>query len=531
MQANHTQLIKDKLSILDVVGSYVTLEQAGKDWKGKSPFTNEKTPSFYVSPDKGFYYCFSSGKGGDIFHFIQEIERVEFREALKILADRAGVNLGSNEQNDAPDSILYTLLDDATRWYEVNLRKNKQVVEYLLGRGLTKETIVKFRIGYAKDSWDDLYRYLKKKNYTEKQIQESGMGVARGTTSYDRFRSRIMFPFRDHRGRVVAFSGRIFTDHTENKEAKYVNSPEGPLFDKSKILFGYDTAKQEIAKLRQSILVEGQFDVIMAQQVGTLNTIAVSGTGLTDDHMVLLKRFAQTLILMFDADAAGIKATRRSVAKVYQHGLNVKVVALPHGQDPADYIKESSTKWQLALTEAQDYLGYRLKIFSREFPEASFEERHNLVTYELFEFISIVPSSVSQEKYLQDIALFLGVPIDSVKRDYEHFLKKNMEKTVSPEMKKQEGSANLEISPNSNGIHSLKISYEEILGLGLLIKENESDVWKSILDDYNLLFFEISGVSLTEYMALFDGNKLAKVAFKYQKISPIITFFFTLVSN
>jgi DNA primase len=511
MTTNHIELIKEKLSILDVVGSYVKLEQAGKDWKGKSPFTNEKTPSFYVSPDKGFYYCFSSGKGGDMFSFIQEMERIEFKEALILLAERAGVDLGKSDyQEDSPDKVLYQLLDDATKWYEVNLRKNKEVVDYLVGRGLTKETIVAFRIGYAKDSWDDLYTYLKKKKYTDQQIQQAGMGVARGQGSYDRFRSRIMFPFRDHRGRVVAFSGRIFTKDLESKEAKYVNSPEGPLFDKSKILFGYDSAKQAIAKQETCILVEGQFDVIMSQQAGNLNTVAVSGTGLTDEHIKIIHRFAKTIILGFDADSAGIKATKRSVLKAYEHGLSVKAVILPPGKDPADIIKETPSQWQVALSSARDYLGYRLDIFNREFPQSSFEERHQLITQEIFSFVQVVSSKVVQEKYLQDIALFLGVHVDSVQKDFESFMQHNV---VETESSNQEVLA---VEPKIKS--SSDISHEEIVGLSLLIKEQDEVSWKTVQEKYDETFLEITGSRLNQYVESFQDTILAMLSFKYQSM-------------
>ncbi len=273
---NNTDIIKDKLNILDVVGSYVKLEKAGKTWKGKSPFTHEKTPSFFVSPEKGFFYCFSSGKGGDIFTFIQEIERVEFKDALKILAEKAGVELGkvSLEKND--ETIRrYAILDDATKWYEINLRKNPAIVEHLLGRGLSKETIIKFRVGFSKDSWQDCYDYLKSRKYSDADIASVGLITKKDQGGYyDRFRSRIMFPLMDSRGRVVGFSGRIHGD--EDKGAKYVNSPDGPLFDKSKVLYGYHTAKTAISKADACILVEGQFDVLLAQQSGYINTVAIS---------------------------------------------------------------------------------------------------------------------------------------------------------------------------------------------------------------------------------------------------------------
>lgn len=517
MTTNHTELIKDKLSILDVVSSYVTLEKAGKTWKGKSPFTNEKTPSFFVSPEKGFFYCFSSGKGGDIFNFIQEIERVDFKDALKILADKAGVDLGSQESSSI-NTVLYKILDDATRWYEVNLRKNKKAVDYLLDRGLTKDTIVNFRIGFAKDSWSDVYDYLKKKGYTDHDIELCGLTVKKDKGGYyDRFRSRIMFPIMDSRGRVAGFSGRIFSDNPDEKGAKYVNSPEGPLFDKSKLLYGYHTAKSEISKKQQCILVEGQFDVLMAQQAGSVNTVAVSGTGLTDEHITLIKRFADTIVLSFDSDNAGIKATKRSVLKAYEHGLKVKVITLPLGQDPADTIKSSVAKWEVAVADAQDYIDYRLELFEKQHPQASFEEKYALVTNEIFSFIYLLKSSVLQDRVLQNISLFLGVTVESVRSDFNVFV-------PTEDVQEVQKQKNVSLAENSKG--PLVEGKEEIVNLSLYLAHTYPDQWqkeeqihtyieevygKPVTEIHRELSEEISSMILFKQEALCEGIDVSKL--------------------
>lgn len=419
----NTDIIKDKLNIVDVVGSYVKLEKAGKTYKGKSPFTNEKTPSFFVSPEKGFFYCFSSGKGGDMFTFIQEIERIEFRDALKILAEKAGVSLQQSKENIQQvtrTQIQYKILDDATKWYEIHLRKNPHVVDHLLARGLTKETMVKFRIGFALDSWRDIYDYLKSRKYSDIDIEAVGLIIKKdGGGYYDRFRSRIMFPLFDGRGRVVGFSGRIFGPETEKSGAKYVNSPEGPLFDKSKVLYGYHTAKSEMSKQNACILVEGQFDVLMAQQSGYVHTVAISGTGLTDGHINMIKRFTDKVLLALDSDKAGIKATRRSVLAAYKHGLNVQVIIMSEGMDPADTILKSTSQWDVCVSDAKDYLEYRLELFNRT--EHSFEEKKVLVDNDLFTFVALTKSAMVQDKMLQKLALFLGVSIEAVRNDFKLF--------------------------------------------------------------------------------------------------------------
>ncbi|MCA9353155.1 DNA primase [Patescibacteria group bacterium] len=412
-----TDLIKDKLNILDVVSSYVKLEKAGKTYKGKSPFTNEKTPSFFVSPEKGFFYCFSSAKGGDIFTFIQEIERVDFKDALKILAERAGIDLKNYAFEDGDQQKQqYRILDDASKWYEVHLRKNKEVVEYLTGRGLTKDTITQFRLGFALAEWRDIYRYLQSRKYSDADIESVGLIIKKdGSGYYDRFRSRIIFPLFDTQGRIIGFTGRIFGNE-DTKGAKYVNSPESELFDKSAVLYGYHTAKTAMARAGNCILVEGQFDVLLAQQTGYTNTVAISGTGLTDRHVGMIKRFTDTILLALDSDSAGIKATRRSVVTAYKHGMRVKVIAMPDGMDPADTILHSRDHWDVCVKDAKEYIDYRLEIMGKQSLE--FSEKHHLVTSDLFPFVHHTKSAVVQDRILQKLALFLGVSIESVREDF-----------------------------------------------------------------------------------------------------------------
>lgn len=418
---SQTDIIKDKLNILDIVGAYVKLEKAGKTYKGKSPFNNEKTPSFFVHPDKGFFYDFSAGFGGDIFTFIEKIERVEFQDALKILAERAGVDLkntAASQQAQTERDRLFKLLDLATKWYEVQLRKTPEIVEYLLKRGLTKETIIKFRLGFVPEAWRAMYDYLKSKGFTDREIERAGLAVAKsGSGYYDRFRSRIMFPLFDGRSRVVGFSGRIWGEN--DKAAKYINSPEGPLFDKSKVLYGYHTAKSAMSKNDYCILVEGQLDVLLSQQSGYENTVAISGTGLSDEHVEMIKRFTNTVYLALDSDKAGIKATRRSVIVSYKHNMRVKVISLQKDEDPADTINRSPEAWDVALMEPQDYIDFRIKLSERDSPD--FETKQNLVHRDLFQFVSFTKSATTRDHMLQKIALFLGTPTQALRNDFESY--------------------------------------------------------------------------------------------------------------
>lgn len=368
--------IKSRLSIVDVVSTYVKLLPAGKSYKGKSPFTNEKTPSFFVSPDKGLYHCFSTGKGGDMFTFVQEMEGVDFRGALKILADRAGVSLQNYNPKVAEErDRLLAVMEAAAAFYEKELEKNDEARAYLTGRGVEEKTIKDFRIGFAPAGWRNLYEHLQGK-FSDADIIRAGLGKrpenSPSTSSgpsgmYDIFRDRIMFPICDTAGRVIAFSGRIL--HPDEKSGKYVNSPDTPLFNKKDVLFALDKAKSYIRKYNFTTLVEGQFDVIMLHQAGYRNTVGVSGTALSDtlvtesdkvNNLGLVRRLSDNLILSFDADDAGAKAAKRSAEIALNLGMDVKVVSIPGAKDPAEFLKdEGKDAWAKVLREAKHIIEYQ----------------------------------------------------------------------------------------------------------------------------------------------------------------------------
>jgi DNA primase len=502
---SQTELIKDKLNILDIVSAYVKLEKAGKAYKGKSPFNNEKTPSFFVHPDKGFFYDFSAGFGGDIFTFIEKIERVEFPEALKILAEKAGVTLEYSEQSQKEQSErvrLFELLDLATKWYEVQLRKNKDVVDYLLKRGLTKETIVKFRLGFVPDGWRDIYDYLKSKNFTDREIERAGLAVAKqGSGYYDRFRSRIMFPLFDGRGRVVGFSGRIWGE--SDKAAKYINSPEGPLFDKSKVLYGYHFAKSAMSKEDYCILVEGQLDVLLSQQSGYENTVAISGTGLTDEHIGMIKRFTDTIYLALDSDKAGIKATRRSIIIAYKHNMRVKVILLNSGEDPADTILRSKEAWDVAVMEPLDYIDYRIQLIEKNNPD--FEEKQSLVQKDLFQFISFTKSATTRDHMLQKIALFLGTPIEAVRNDFENYKPEEV-------LEQKEDLKNKVVIKKEQ-----KDEEKEFIFLYNYLQENFLEEFNLIKDEIKKKYFEIFEKEIGKSIESLSKEELAMSIFVFDE--------------
>jgi len=334
--ATQVEQIKEKLGIVDVVGQYIKLEKAGSNLKAKCPFHNEKTPSFFVSPARNSYYCFGCNAKGDIFSFVEQFEGVDFTGALKILGEKAGVQIVYERQDIRDEkSRLHSIMEDATLFFEENLNKQKKVLEYLKKRGLDDKTIKTWRVGYSPDSWSSLYEHLKGKFNTD-EINKAGLikKSEKGGDYYDRFRGRIMFPISDNSGRIIAFSGRIFKDN-EN-EAKYINSPETQLFSKSKILYGYDKAKFSIRKLNFSIVVEGQMDILLSHQALFTNTVALSGTALTEEQVGLLKRLSGNVVLAFDSDSAGVASSGKSAMLMLSLGMDVKVTHLKQGEDPSD---------------------------------------------------------------------------------------------------------------------------------------------------------------------------------------------------
>lgn len=401
--------IKSRLSIVDVVGSYIKLEKAGGSYKALCPFHHEKSPSFNVSPSRDAYYCFGCNRGGDIFTFVQEIEGVEFVDALRSLAARAGVELKREDgESKSEREKMFAIMDSATEFYEKQLSTNSEALAYLKERGLTDETIHSFSIGYAPLEWRALHTYLLNKKFTDKEIEQVGLTKpVEGKGYYDRFRGRVMFPIFDTAGRVVAFSGRVF-GHQGDDVAKYINSPETPLYDKSSILFGYDRAKQMMRQQNFTILVEGQMDLIMAHQAGALNTVAVSGTALTEKHLALLKRLSENLVFAFDADDAGLAATARAFGIALGMGMNVRVAQIPEGKDPADYILKNPSGWAEVIANSKHIIDFYLSVLSAR--EQDNRKLRTEIEHKVLPLVLAIQSKIEQAHFIIEIARKLSVP-------------------------------------------------------------------------------------------------------------------------
>lgn len=415
------QQIKERLPIEEVVSSYIKLEKAGANLKAKCPFHNEKTPSFFVSPTRNNYYCFGCGASGDIFTFVEEFEGLDFKGALKMLADRAGVELPRfNPKEESEREKLYRIMEAATLYFENNLGTNEKALEYLKSRGLLEKTIQDFRIGFAKDEWRGLYDNLRQK-FTDADLERAGLIKKTEGKLYDRFRGRIMFPLCDSSGRVIAFSGRIFGEG----EPKYLNSPETPIFSKNAVLYGINKAKDSIRKNNFSILVEGQLDLILSHQAGYKNTVAASGTALSDStvskenivsNLGLVRRLSGNIVLAYDADRAGAVATVRAGRIALSLGMDVKVADLPEGADPADCVSKFGPEaWKEAIKNSKHLIEFLLGKVLKNFPDARRAGRE--IKEKVLPFVSALESSIEQAHFLKTISDLSGIPLSALRDD------------------------------------------------------------------------------------------------------------------
>ena len=407
-RGSQVQEIKEATDIVDLVSQYTALTPAGKRMKGLSPFTNEKTPSFFVDPDAGVYYCFSSQKGGDVFTFVQETEGVDFREALKMLADRAGIDLRSGSGQSGNVQVyerLYHVLESVANVYQRNL--NREVLQYLYSRGISKEFVASWGIGYAPDAWNTVC--TKQMSGLDDHIK-AGMCVRKESSVYDRFRNRVQFPFYDERGRVVGFSGRIYGS---GEGAKYINSPESPLFHKSSFLYGLHKAKPHIRKHNVAMLTEGPVDAIMMHQAGYPMTVATSGTAVTKEHLAKLKRLSNRLLVVPDGDAAGMRAALRVVEMAFGLGMDSKVVVLPDGDDPADVIKSDISLFKKRVKEAFSATRFLTHYVACEYGEAG-EDRVRGVREVVMPVIGGIQDPLVREYAVRDVADFCGLSVETI---------------------------------------------------------------------------------------------------------------------
>ncbi|HUB94119.1 MAG TPA: DNA primase [Verrucomicrobiae bacterium] len=408
--------VKTRLSIEDVIGEYVQLKRAGRNWKGLSPFTAERTPSFVVSPDKQIWHDFSSGKGGDMFSFIMEAEGLDFRQALELLARRAGVDLDQYSQAGAgglssgkQKDRLFAANELATKFYQAQFAHSKAALEYVLKkRGFSKETALTWRLGYSPVNGTALVNFLKKNGFTQHEITLAGLTNRRGG---DMFRGRLQIPLCDQSGRVIGFTARLLVD--DPRAPKYINTSSTQLYDKSRHVFGLHLAKESIRKLNFAVLAEGQLDVIQSHQAGVRQVVATAGTALTEQHLKTLSRLSGDIRLSFDADRAGVAATERAIPIAAKVGVQLSIITIPSGKDPDELIRQDVSIWQKIITKPQYAVDWIIDRYAAQLDLSTATGKRQFSDVVL-RVVRQLPDPVEQDHYLGKLAELLSVNKDAL---------------------------------------------------------------------------------------------------------------------
>ncbi|OGR85514.1 MAG: hypothetical protein A2901_06560 [Elusimicrobia bacterium RIFCSPLOWO2_01_FULL_54_10] len=545
--------IKARLDIVELVQSYIRLNKAGSNYKALCPFHSEKTPSFNVSPTRQIWHCFGCGLGGDHFKFVMQIEGLEFPEALELLAKRAGVTLRREDPRlKSERARLYQLAEEAAKLFASVLHGSKSPeritapLAYLKKRGLADDAITAWRIGYAPDSWEYAMRALAAKGYTPEEIERAGLAVKSGDgRRHDRFRNRITFPISDASGRVVGFSGRIFDQidkadqsasglsetadknsfikHSDSSTlpvlsapAKYINTPQTLIYDKSKILYGFDRAKEAIRKENAVVLVEGQMDVVMSHQAGIKNTVAVSGTALSTDQLRTLKRLSNTIISSFDRDAAGEIATKRSLDLAAALDVERKVAILPSGfKDAADAVLKDPEIWRRAVAEAKPVAQFFLETALANH-DAKTAAGKRAVAEAVLPEIKIIGSEVEKSHWIQELSRAIGVGEEALWRELAKSKPAAANAFVPAETKKGSAPASRRSQLESLLVGTLLIHPETGQNLPEVPRH-------AFLDEKRLQIFEIIESALRENVREHSAL-LAAVPAELQELANYLAF-------
>lgn len=430
--------VRNANDIVEVIGGYVQLKRAGSSFKGISPFTKEKTPSFFVNPDKQVFYCFSSGQGGDVFKFLMTYEGLKFSEAVERLAERAKLPLpqmehGRRAEEAGSKAHLLEVQEKVRDWYHSLLMRSPAAAgarDYLSSRKLDSKTAKRFRLGYSPGQWDGLIQWASREKIPVESLEKAGLVIPGKSGHYDRFRDRLMIPIQNEQGRTVGFTARLLSPNA--KEAKYVNSPETELFSKGKLLFGLDRAKRALMEKRVAILCEGQIDTITCQENGIENVVAPQGTALTEYQARILKRYADEVVLCFDSDSAGRAATKRNALVLLQSELRVKAIALPQGHDPDSLIKQKGPEEFRQMAAAAPGI---FEWFQSQFDWKDPGSRLQAMK-ELGELWLAIPDPVYQQDILVQVQRHTYVPHETLRSEFER-------KKIQPTRKAADARARL----------------------------------------------------------------------------------------
>ncbi|HPN96694.1 MAG TPA: DNA primase [Candidatus Moranbacteria bacterium] len=469
--------IKSRLNIVDVLGEYIRLEKAGSNYRALCPFHNEKSPSFMVSEEKQIWHCFGCQKGGDIFGFVMEIEGLEFREALKMLAEKAGVKLAGFDPKKAEvKNRTLEILELATKWYEHQLWEGPgkvKILDYLHKRGLKDETIREFRLGYAPKGWRNILQFLEKRGYKIDEIKKTGLLVEKNSNSdkdincYDRFRERIMFPIADYSGKVLGYSARVAPGGDET-QAKYVNTPETEVYHKSRVLYGADKAKSEIKQKDFVLLVEGNMDVVAASQAGIKNVVAVSGTALTSEQIAIIKRYTPKVKMFFDMDSAGYEATKKSIKLCLNNDMNVEVVSIKDGKDAADIARENPEELKRAVETSKNAVQYILEDSLKRFDKNKVEDKRKISDL-LVDILESISGSIEKSHWIKKIAQNLEISEVALTDSLKKANLKNRNNTTSNKIGE-------DVNPLPR--KKIEIMLDEMIGLAFV----QADIWKKVAE-------------------------------------------------
>ena len=472
--------IKSRLNIVDVVGSYIKLEKAGINYRARCPFHNEKSASFFVSPSRQLWHCFGGcNEGGDIFKFVMKIEGLDFVDALKLLANKAGVTLRNSDSGDWQKvknerQTLIDLLERSCKFYTAQLEKSKtgkEAVEYLLKRGMKEETIKDWRLGYAPDTWTGLADYLIGQGFNREDIVSAGLGIKKDQQKFfDRFRSRIMFPICDLNAQVAGFTGRIFNS---DDEAKYLNTPNTLLYDKSRALYGMDKAKMEVRQKDFCVLVEGNVDCIMSHQAGIKNCIAVSGTALTPLHLGIIKRYSSNLVLAFDMDLAGNNATKKGIDLAIKNGFNVKVISMVAEKDPADIILlEGEEKWRDLVNSAKPINEFYFELaFKGRNPDV-LEDKKKIIA-DLLPVLKKIDNNIEHSYWIENMSQRLKIKDEDIRSEL---------RKVKVEENNNETDKVVNIKEKKTRREMLE---EDLLSLALINKEKAVEITEEMMAPFS----------------------------------------------
>ena len=483
--------------IEEVIGEFVQLKKSGSNLKGLSPFNNEKTPSFMVSPAKQIFKDFSSGKGGSVVTFLMELEQMTYPEALRWLANKYNIEVPEERPQTAEEieagnhrEAVYLISDVANKWFQEQLHQTDEGravgLSYFKERGFTDETIAKFQLGYSPEKSDAFAQYALDAKYNEKALVDSGISMNGDRGWYDRFRGRVMFPIHSVSGRVLGFGGRILKNNI--KAAKYLNSPENPIYHKSKVLYGLYQAKQEIVKRDEAFLVEGYTDVLSFHQNGVYNVVSSSGTSLTEGQIIMLKRYSCNITLLYDGDAAGIRASFRGLDMMLEAGINVRVVPFPAGEDPDSFAQKHSTAEleKFLAQHRKDFISYKTSVLLGEVGNDPLKRAE--MVRDVVGSIAKVPDAIGQEVFIKEAAKILDIDPRALHEELARLLEAQNRQA----RRKQTQAPLMEPLPPTEKPATLFGHHQEEKVIHLLVSRGVDDMLEEDLDPEEVVPISIS---------------------------------------